>query len=865
MDVVSNCPLRVASLRWQARRGRWALTVVAKATYHLSPVACTLANEQEDPNEHENHWDDDPRRSVYSPSDLVPWKPAPEVVLVGHAFAPRGEPVSRLVARLIVGNVDKSIVVHGERSFAQDGSLRSGARFRRMPLRYERAAGGPDTTNPVGMARAKDTLGAVLLPNLEPPGLNITRADEFIEPIGYAPIAADWPTRRERLGRGAGQWTMDALRQEPVPEWLDQRFFMSAPPDQYLEELRPNERLVLENLHPDYVRLVTNLPGWEPRAFVERPRAAVAELSMTCDTLWIDTDRSICTLTWRAQIALDDPDQDGRVVIGMELQGRPLAWSDVAPQTPRRAETASSAERKQRTTIVSSPAQPPMAMPFTSAPPAWPSWLGSRPEGEQHPGDVRLDALGGTGTVDVQMPKDVIESAIARAEAAKAAALANPGDAARVPAPSEISPPTWIKRAPLSSVPEAPSFGAPPALPTSPPTLADAPGFGPPPALAQPPIVPQPLAAPSLTAPAMASLVMPAPAMTVGQRAAATTDAPGLGWLRAAPASPSTPLGSPSTDASATPAPAPVRPASSSDLRDAAARGVVAASNAAAAAAPSEPATSSNATSAARAANARPAARDHVDLLWYDADAAPRMLSHKALSEARPPRPQVTWSAGGESPPREPQDVKDRREVMAILSRGIPIEEAALNEAANAAYQDDGTYAAPLALIAGDLSFTFDEIETLRATVTVATPFVGNDKRLKDVVANGMEVLKSEWRVPGDIAEGVTRRIEEAFVQGQRAVAPNYLENSVEKILLEGRSYQKKKLFGASRIRALFSFGGSSAAIPTYLPEDLAEKLPLFRRFKAKLIVELRPQEDQYETHEGALLSLALGRLLRRS
>src|SRR5689334_17838914 len=100
MDVVSVSLLRVASVVWQPRRGAWALTVVCKATYTLVPVESKLAQEQEYPNEDDNHWNDDPARSLYSPSDLAPFKPRADVMLVGHAFAPRKEPVRSLVARL---------------------------------------------------------------------------------------------------------------------------------------------------------------------------------------------------------------------------------------------------------------------------------------------------------------------------------------------------------------------------------------------------------------------------------------------------------------------------------------------------------------------------------------------------------------------------------------------------------------------------------------------------------------------------------------------------------------------------------------------------------------------------------------------
>jgi hypothetical protein len=432
-------------------------TVIVKATYHLAPVTCMLAEEQEDPNEYEHHWNYDPERSLHSPSDLVPYKPRPEVTLVGQAFAPGGEPVSRLVARMIVGSVDKSIVVHTERSFSQDGMLRHGARFARMPIRYERAAGGPETKNPVGVARAPDVLGAVTLPNLEPPGINVTRPDDFIEPVGFGPIAADWPARRMRLGRHAGAWAPSALRGGVLPDGFDPLFFLSAPPDQHLDELRANERIVLENLHPDHPRLVTSLPGYEPRAFVEWPRGPVTDLAMVCDTLWIDTDRAICTLTWRGQLSADRPSRDGghpqtpnRVVVAMEMIGRPLARSAVeellSPQSGRTANLEDTHPRSPRHQTAVHDAR--------GALQSWPAWLASgegetgSPDGGSpapyrphdagspppYPGDVRLaDLAGGTGTVDVPVPKSVIEGAVARASAARV-------PPAETPAPLETSP-----------------------------------------------------------------------------------------------------------------------------------------------------------------------------------------------------------------------------------------------------------------------------------------------------------------------------------------------------------------------------------------------------------------------------------------
>src|SRR5262245_17960117 len=124
MDVVSLSPLRTGSVVWQPRRGSWVMTAVCKATYTLEPSESPLAVEQEYPNEDDNHWNDDAARSLYSSSDLVPFKPRADVMLVGHAFAPRKDPLRSFVARLVVGEANKALDVCCDRSFAQDGTLR---------------------------------------------------------------------------------------------------------------------------------------------------------------------------------------------------------------------------------------------------------------------------------------------------------------------------------------------------------------------------------------------------------------------------------------------------------------------------------------------------------------------------------------------------------------------------------------------------------------------------------------------------------------------------------------------------------------------------------------------------------------------
>jgi hypothetical protein len=58
--------------------------------------------------------------------------------------------------------------------------------------------------------------------------------------------------------------------------------------------------------------------------------------------------------------------------------------------------------------------------------------------------------------------------------------------------------------------------------------------------------------------------------------------------------------------------------------------------------------------------------------------------------------------------------------------------------------------------------------------------------------------------------------------------------------------------------------GEEGAAIPGYLPEALAKKLPMFQRFGGRLIAEVQQQADQYETHHASLRIVALARATAR-
>jgi hypothetical protein len=369
------------------------------------------------------------------------------VLLVGHAFAPRKEPVRALTARVVVGEVNKAVEIFADRTFTQDGKLRDTSRFIKMPLRYERAAGGPGTSNPVGMSLTSvDRYGNVAVPNLQPVGLKIVDRKSVIEPIGFGPIAPTWPSRAAKLGRPAATFSSGSLYQSPLPEDFDPAFFNAAPIDQQVDAIRANERILLENLSPEHPRLVTSLPGVHPRAFVERRGAGPEDLTMACDTLWIDTDRSLCTLTFRGQVPLEHPSQPGRVIIAMERAGQRVAWSDVERQVGRfagapvegRPDEAKPLSGK-TPSVTSSPSSASSASPASGAP---------RPAASAVSPVVAASPSPNIAA-SPPPPKDETEGGAAAPESAAAASSASPMSApqeAHAPAPMSSPAPS----APLS-------------------------------------------------------------------------------------------------------------------------------------------------------------------------------------------------------------------------------------------------------------------------------------------------------------------------------------------------------------------------------------------------------------------------------
>ncbi len=778
MEVVSRSALPSSSLLWQHAPGAWTLTFVTKATFQLSPGQSTLAASHEPIDAEDSHWDDDPRRSLYAASDLEPLKPRVDVVLVGSAFAPQGQPVRSLLARLSIGEIDKAIEVHQDRVLTPEGVRVEGARFARMPLSYERAAGGLETANPLGVrADARDAYGRITLPNLQPPGVAVISQSAPLPPVGFGPVPPTWPLRWAKLGRHAASWAPSWLYAAPLPDDLERSFFNVAPADQQLAELPEEVRLVLENLHPQIPRLITQLPTLQPRATLEG-RGGHHPLMLRCDTLWIETDRGIATMTFRGQLVLERVDEPGRIVITLD---QAPAWSSVITldDAPAVAVPAAPRARTEKTTDA----------PATQR--------------------ARMDTF----------PHDRGESAILPFQRPAASPLTR-GESLRVggglpftssppPLPREerATPPPFIPAAAPSPWTPAASRIAPPAplpstpLPPPPPSRTSSPGKPPP--------------DDSMWASGMSRFDSAPrqfdspPRQSIGQMAAAVAQDVPVAAVSAAPRA---------TGFTTTP------------KREAGLD-----------------------------------ARELLHLLWLKADAAPRICRvpvwRAILDDMEDQRVDEAHDAPAIA--SDPAETEDTRDVFDILARGASQDVEQLEAELTAAVRPGGKFVPPLLLLAGELVFPFDERETLRASIAVATPLAGNDEVLKGVIREARDFLAGGDLCPPPIIEGYTARLREAFSRIRKSLSTDVLETQVERALLEGRHYQKRQVLGMTAIRALLHSSTTPGArpAPVYLPDDLARRLPMYTRFRTRMVAELYLQEDQYEQHPGALKVYAIGRV----
>ena len=148
MEILNTTPFEVEVLPLGGTEGTPVLTIVIKGTFDIIPgESAGISSEQIPVAYGDELYDEENGGSVRFESDIAPFKPRADIVLVGRAYAPRGQAVEALDVSLRVGGVSKTIRVIGDRRWEFGGRLMptyasDPEPFTVMDLIYERAFGG---------------------------------------------------------------------------------------------------------------------------------------------------------------------------------------------------------------------------------------------------------------------------------------------------------------------------------------------------------------------------------------------------------------------------------------------------------------------------------------------------------------------------------------------------------------------------------------------------------------------------------------------------------------------------------------------------------------------------------------------------
>lgn len=196
-------------------------------------------------------------------TDLVHEKLATDVLMTGHARAPRGHLAEQIQVGMSVGPIRKRATVFGDRLWTLGGAS-APKPFERIPLCYSRSFGGADLAgdpdaptdwyapNPAGTGYTSRAaaLDGKRLPNLEDPSDLFRSPSDRPKPMGFGAIAPHWIQRRRYGGTFDSVWEKTRLPLLPLD--FDSRFHQQAPEDQQVNGfLRGGEAVRLDGVHPD--------------------------------------------------------------------------------------------------------------------------------------------------------------------------------------------------------------------------------------------------------------------------------------------------------------------------------------------------------------------------------------------------------------------------------------------------------------------------------------------------------------------------------------------------------------------------------------------------------------------------------------
>ncbi|MER8447172.1 DUF2169 domain-containing protein [Mesorhizobium sp. M1066] len=238
--------------------GQEVLVAIFSASFSPSDNGQLIAAEEQLPVALCDTWFGDPASSsTRYEADIVPVKPAAEIIIIGTAHAPNGKPVREMQAGFMFAGLRKVLNVVGDRIY-DAGSYSQPRPFNSMPIVYERAYGGTipngpmDRRNPLGVgyrhAASADPEVRTQAPNITYPDEPFTSPSDRPRPAGFGPLGRSWLPRLPLAGTYDEAWLAS---QWPLPpKDYNVRYNLCTPSDQHLPEISGGENVAIVGMTP---------------------------------------------------------------------------------------------------------------------------------------------------------------------------------------------------------------------------------------------------------------------------------------------------------------------------------------------------------------------------------------------------------------------------------------------------------------------------------------------------------------------------------------------------------------------------------------------------------------------------------------
>lgn len=315
LEIQNRSPFGAALVPGRNTHGLDFVTLVVKGTFDIDSEL-TAAEEQVPIVYADEHYAEPEDSSVRIASDVLPATGATEVALIGHAYADESDQTSAQV-EVAVGPIHKSLRISGDRVWSKTlGVLRTSTpmSFERIPLTWERAYGGRDTShrkqekhdwercNPVGRGfavRKSQQLDGLPLPNIEDPSHLLTSPPRRPPPAGLGFIGPDWQPRVGYAGTYDESWEKERCPLLPLD--FDERFYHCVPPDRVVQPaLRGGEPVYLRGVAREGP-VAFELPEVDLRCAAALKGERVA-LEPVMERVLLEPDEKRVVINWKATV-----------------------------------------------------------------------------------------------------------------------------------------------------------------------------------------------------------------------------------------------------------------------------------------------------------------------------------------------------------------------------------------------------------------------------------------------------------------------------------------------------------------------------------------------------------------------------------